>query len=500
MKLIRAWLLSLCFAAAAWAHVGSPNTVFEAKAGEFPVRIVIREPSVVPGLADISVRVLAGTPDRVTVRPVHGKSDLRGAPRADVATPTPGETNLYTAALWFMEHGAYGVQVNVEGKGGGSLIVPVNALALDLRPMSGFLSALLAALGVILLLGLTVIIAGASRESTLPENVVPGPRRTRISWIGALAGISIGGGLAHYGAAWWREVDGDHRVRGIFHPTEISMRVATRATGSTVSLEFSDPRPNRGPDTLSIDHGRLLHLFLVQESPPAGALPAFAHLHPIRSDKAFLSQIPPLPAGRYRTYLDLTRESGITETVTNTIELPPSAGAGLPDDHDDAWLGSQPAPTSVGRFALPDGGAVVLNPVNCVAGAPIDLVAKVTGGNGLPAVLEPYLGMLGHAVIERDDGAVFAHVHPSGTISLAAARQFAGRIGGTSAIDVAEIACGNLSAVPPQAAVKLLNGGEVSFPYVFDRPGSYRVWTQFKTGKAVATAVFPVNVEASTRR
>src|SRR2546426_8965308 len=41
------------------AHVGSPDTYFEGAAGPYPVRVIVRTPGVVPGLAQITVRLLA---------------------------------------------------------------------------------------------------------------------------------------------------------------------------------------------------------------------------------------------------------------------------------------------------------------------------------------------------------------------------------------------------------------------------------------------------------
>ena len=41
------------------AHVGSPDTYFEGSAGPYAVRVIVRNPGVVPGLAQITVRLLA---------------------------------------------------------------------------------------------------------------------------------------------------------------------------------------------------------------------------------------------------------------------------------------------------------------------------------------------------------------------------------------------------------------------------------------------------------
>src|SRR2546430_16686743 len=40
------------------AHVGSPDTYYEGSAGPYAVRVIVRNPGVVPGLAQITVRLL----------------------------------------------------------------------------------------------------------------------------------------------------------------------------------------------------------------------------------------------------------------------------------------------------------------------------------------------------------------------------------------------------------------------------------------------------------
>ena len=69
------------------AHIGMPFVVLEGKAGRYPVRVVVQQPEVVPGLAQIGVRVLEGTPKSVSVLPLHWETDRRGAPRPDRARP-----------------------------------------------------------------------------------------------------------------------------------------------------------------------------------------------------------------------------------------------------------------------------------------------------------------------------------------------------------------------------------------------------------------------------
>jgi len=56
------------------------------------------------------------------------------------------------------------------------------------------------------------------------------------------------------------------------------------------------------------------------------------------------------------------------------------------------------------------------------AEAPLRFVVRTPARE--PATLESYMGMAAHAMIVRDDGSVFVHLHPAGTIALASQQAF----------------------------------------------------------------------------
>jgi hypothetical protein len=111
--------------------------------------------------------------------------------------------------------------------------------------------------------------------------------------------------------------------------------------------------------------------------------------------------------------------------------------------------------------------------------------------------------MHGHAVIRRQDGAVFAHVHPVGTFSMAAQESLAkGNVGkGPASSEQPE----RSSVEPPsplgQFHVAHTNAigiaGEISFPYAFPKPGPYRIWVQTTSEGRILTGVFDATVAAA---
>ena len=89
-------------------------------------------------------------------------------------------------------------------------------------------------------------------------------------------------------------------------------------------------------------------------------------------------------------------------------------------DPDDSWFTGVGAPdtSAVVRFVLADGATLVWErgTAPLVERAEAPLRFRVLAPDGTP---EPFLGMAGHAVIRSDDGAVFAHLHPIGTVAMA---------------------------------------------------------------------------------
>lgn len=463
------------------AHVGSPDAYYEGKAGPYAVRVIIRSPQVIPARAEIIVRVSGTGIKAVTATARAWGMGDRNAPPPDDAARVPGDSTLWTLQLWIMRQGAYAVVVHVDGAAGdGTATVPYTAVAQGVLTMNRTMAFVLAAAGVFLVAGMLTIISAAAGEATLTPGIDATDdvrrRARRVRWIAAGVIVVILAG----GRIWW--VVEDHAYAAmVFHPTAAHVTVRDvpprndghparpgRAMPPTRMLRFAlDPAvaQQRTWVPLIPDHGKLLHFFLVKKN----GLGALAHLHPVAVDSlTFETALPFLPAGDYFVFADAVHENGFAETMVQSVTLGnPAAMAWKPTDADDAVF--------VGNgvripFRFEDGSTLSWDGQSGahVAGADARLHFTLRDAAGKVLTVQPYMGMAAHAVVVRDDGKVFEHLHPMGT---------------TPGIGAMPMAMGDLP-------------GTFEFPWAFPKPGSYRIWVQFRRGGAIRSAAFDVTVTA----
>lgn len=486
-------LLALAATASpASAHVGSPNVFYDGDAGPYPVRVIVRPPVVVPGLAEITVRLRRGRADGITVQPIHWKAGPKGAPPPDVAAPVPGAPGVWSAQLWLMESSSYSVRVHVKGPAGeGTALVPVTAMPAKVLRMKKGMGVVLAALGLFLFAGAVTLVGAAMRESVLAPGEEPEPRRrTWARVVSALAVVFFAVVLIG-GKSWWDSVDG-RAQRRIYRPFKVRTSASLAAGRPVLEMRIDDTR-SRDWTPLIPDHGKLMHLFLLREP----GLDAFAHVHPVPEGKdTFRAALPPLPAGSYRVYADVVHESGFPQTLVDRVTVPAASGptgsgAGLASDPDDSWRtsGSLPRAAAAGPkiAVLEDGSTMLWHQEPLLADREATLSFEVRTADGRPAPLEPYMGMMSHAVISREDGQVFVHLHPMGSINMAAQQEFAKKEMSAGAVPA-------MAGMDHNAHMGHGTASVVSFPYAFPQPGRYRIWVQVKSAGRVLTGVFDAEV------
>jgi hypothetical protein len=462
---------------------------------------VIQPPEVVPGIARVTVRV-PGDVRRVSIRPVYWRAGSRGAPSADQARRVDGETGTFQGSLWLMARGAYTVDVILEGaRGNANVMVPVASVATGRLAMTPALTSLLLVLGIVLCAGLVNIVYKAAGESLLDARESLNQARRRGARRAAAIAIPALGLALLGGARWWTAVDTDYE-RTMYRPSPLKLTLDSGA----LKLRATDTlwQPPGRISTLVPDHGKLMHLFLVRSDDAR----AFAHLHPRAMDASaspeFSTALPPLPAGNYHVYGDVVHETGFERTLIGSLRLSDSTRRQAATDPDDAWYVGDAS--REGTTTLADGSAMRLEMLprgSIDAGRDATIRVTITDATGKPARLEPYLGMAAHAVVVRVDGSVYVHLHPMGSITMAAQDAFLARDRGdttpegklrTLAHDVRPLAPSPESAQPTLQA----SSTSIEFPYAFPKGGSYRLFIQAKRNGRVLTGAFAVAVAESS--
>jgi hypothetical protein len=492
-RIVSVLAMVLAAAVSLAAHVGSPDVYYEGDAGPYHLFVTVLVPQVIPGVAEIQIRCSSHDVKTIEIVPMR----LSGAgsnypPTPDLTERSKEDPQFFTGSLWLMESGALKVRVSVAGaKGKGELSVPVPSAAQKTLKMDRPLGGLLAFLMVFLAVGMVFIAGAAVREGNLKpgETATPG-RAQRARVVMAITAVVVAG-ILYLGRAWWNsDATKYQRVVNLFKPPvaepelKNGNRLEIRAKGQ--DAEWSNQVKM---EEVIPDHGHLMHLFLIG----APGLDRLWHLHPERiAGGAFADDSPSMPAGRYQIFADVVDKNGFPWTLVGTVDLPLINGKALGGD-DSTWSGSafagQGADTTVSQFA--DGGRMVwkreAGPIK--AKVPMNFKFSVEDKEGKPAAdMEPYMGMAGHAEFVSTDLSAFAHVHPAGSVSMAALEL--ARMGAAGASG--ELQAGMPMALPMTSTPL---SAEVSFPYGFPHAGDYRIFVQVKRAGRVQTGVFDAHVQ-----
>jgi hypothetical protein len=483
----------LLLPAAAFAHVGSPDVYYDGHAGPYHLLVTVRPSPVVPGIAEIQVRSAANDISEIKIRPmrlVGPGANL--APKPDAAQRSSDDPQLFTGNLWIMDRGSWQVQIQIDGEHGkAELGVPVPAVSTYSVRMQKSLGGLLAVLGLLLVGGVVGIVGAANRDAKLEPGETPTPQQNRRGYTSMAVAAILAVAIVAAAKYWWgTEASANEALSYHLPHAELSL-----VAGNQLQLHLQNPNEDAGffiagkdrierPDRLRLDdlvtdHGHLLHLFLVRMPD----MKSFWHLHPEQQAMAdFKQDLPSLPAGHYQVYADIVHSNGFPETEVGEIDLPGISGKPLSNDDSggpDFSAADQVAQLSDGYRMVWERDKQPLK-IN----QPVWFRFRVEDKDGKPVDLEPYMGMAGHAAFIRADGKIFAHVHPAGSVSMAA-------------VALAENAVSKDPAQKPGMTDMQMDAvpGQVSFPYGLPQPGDYRIFVQVRRGGHVETGEFLAHAE-----
>jgi hypothetical protein len=530
----------------AGSHIGSPGVTFEGQAGPYHVLVLVTPPDVIPGTARVDIYTSSQGIRSIWGKPVYWHAGDESTPSADPMMPVEGEPGHYSGMIWLMSAGTSGIDLKVDGDAGsGSVLVPVMAISTAQKDMPASLGYGLVVLCVLLVTLMITIISSSVSDGL----VKPGAEMTAVirrkRWIGAAVSTVILVLILWGGKSWW-DTWASRYQRFLYKPLRANSVIVPEKGKSLLEFridisQLQNLRYTRRLSYVIPDHGKLMHMFLVR----AGSMDVFAHLHPQRKDSAtYITPLPPLPGGKYLVFADVTRVSGFSETIPDTIEIAKTPVAFAANDslllnRDDTYFITDPVSgnENTGRqdnivvcgrpgvkTVLPDGSTAIWEHEpgkTFEAGRLYELTFAIQDEHGRPAALEPYLGMMGHAVVMKTDGSVYIHLHPVGSYSMASQQTMLTRfeketgpvnwasLNTPSFMDSIDQVVARLEAMPEQERNDLLmadmqhittdaahpDHAVVKFPYAFPSPGTYRIWIQMKRNGRILNSAFDAVAE-----
>ena len=196
--------------------------------------MTVRPPTVIPGVAEIEIRMyVAGHPRN----PRRAYAAHRALPRTIAPTPdlmqrSKLDPQFFTGAVWMMAPGSWQVRIQVDGgQGAGTAVGPGAGCRDATKSMQFALGAFLFVMMIVLVVGVVSIVGAGAREGQLtPGAGADDPvtkRRARIL-MGATAVIVV---LVLWGGNHWWSAEANDYAGNLYKPMEMTATVDARATG-----------------------------------------------------------------------------------------------------------------------------------------------------------------------------------------------------------------------------------------------------------------------------
>src|SRR4030088_1435603 len=100
MRAYRLVLLILVLSSFSFGHVGSPNVYFEGNAGPYHLLVTVAPPPMVPGVAQVEIRVISGTVNSISIAPVFVNGKDQGLSPTPDLMQRAADPQSYTGNVW----------------------------------------------------------------------------------------------------------------------------------------------------------------------------------------------------------------------------------------------------------------------------------------------------------------------------------------------------------------------------------------------------------------
>ena len=476
----------------ATAHIGLRYMVYEHKEGSIPLRVYLKLPESAPGIVDISFKSFSDNIDRISV-----SSELKGSVEVgenssrNIAIPVNGEENTFSSKLPLFKYGAYSINVEVQQNGKiEQVIIPVNFSAgekLELDSIS--LSVLFVTAFFLSFLGIFFIRNAYSYNRKKEfDKTLKSKNNSRFLQFAEIFIIIFM--ISYVSIKWWDERKINYDQNNYFN-LKNDAKIVNNGIYDILEINIVDKKwINEKMPILIPDHGKIMHMYMISDD-----FRYLAHLHPTRSEdrNSFFVRMPPFREGDYSLYMDITHDTGFSHTMTNKINynrknivIDRSITTPLIDP-DDSWT--------------QDLDAIKITWVDMQsfyeAEKDIPMRFKIEK-NGKPTPIQSYMGMGAHAALIKNDGSIFAHLHPTGTINMASKNIYELGIKKEQMIDNKNI---ELDLINPKhdhfSNQNYSVNGEVGFPPLrLIKAGDYTVWVQVKAENKIITQKFNFTISS----